>query len=421
MDFEFTDRNRNVIAPDSPFQPPVKRSHNDMSMSAPPFPQPNPYTPSFGTNSNVPFLFKQAIPPSMPDPPWQPRSPMQQHQPEINDVSMDDASPPKLEMPVPITAERAVATGALSRVFRSRQKQKFRTSRRGGRSRMYDEDADETDEEDLTETDEEGELTASTPHRRRGLQKSHSEPVTTTANHNHHYTFHVPTPQLSHSEIPYILLGYLQFFFNLSLVITLLYLMYCFFRAVQKDVEQKMVENTLDTLQEISACAQLYNDNYCADKPSPIIALQCQEWKACMARDATIVGRTRLLAQLIGEVIDGFMEPITWRTMVNLIFTTTSLAMGIAFINTLLMFYRGRHAPQSMPVPTATPSFQGFGAQSLPPYWGQAPAPLGGGMSRHEGINDLGRGWSTSGDVNDVSETPSRRRKISDDEDVKLR
>jgi len=343
---------------------------------------------------------------------------MQQNQVEINDVSMHDASPTELDMPVPIKAERTVATGALSRVFRSRQKQKLRTSRRGDRSRTYDDDADETGGEDLSETDEEGEHVATTPHRRRGLQKSHSEPVTTTANHNHHYTFHVPTPQLSHSEIPYVLLGYLQFFFNLSLVLALLYLMYCFFRAVQKDVEQKMLENTLDTLQEISACAHLYNDNYCADKPSPIIVSQCQEWKACMARDATIVGRTKLLAQLIGEVINGFMEPITWRTM---IFTTTSLAMGIAFINTLLMFYRGRHAPQSMPVPTPTSSFQSFGAQSLPPYWGQALTPLGYGMSKHEGINDSGRGWSTSGNVDDVSEAPSRRRKISDDEDVKLR
>ena len=37
-----------------------------------------------------------------------------------------------------------------------------------------------------------------------------------------------------------------------------------------------------------------------------------------MERDASIVGRTRLLAELIGEVINGFVEPITWRTLVCL-------------------------------------------------------------------------------------------------------
>ena len=36
-----------------------------------------------------------------------------------------------------------------------------------------------------------------------------------------------------------------------------------------------------------------------------------------MERDASIVGRTRLLAELIGEVINGFMEPISWRTLVS--------------------------------------------------------------------------------------------------------
>lgn len=131
----------------------------------------------------------------------------------------------------------------------------------------------------------------------------------------------------------YLVFRYLQFFFNLSLVVGFLYLSYCFVRAVQKDVEQKIVENTLgetfyssarpaltsitETLQEISACERLYADNYCADKPAPYMVMQCEEWRACMKRDASIVGRTRLLAELIGEVINSFMEPISWRTLVS--------------------------------------------------------------------------------------------------------
>lgn len=74
----------------------------------------------------------------------------------------------------------------------------------------------------------------------------------------------------------------------------------------------------LESMQEIKACASLYTDNFCAEKPSPIIMLQCHEWKACMERDASIVARTKLLAELIGEVINGFMEPISWRTLVSL-------------------------------------------------------------------------------------------------------
>ena len=86
----------------------------------------------------------------------------------------------------------------------------------------------------------------------------------------------------------------------------------------------------LESLQEIKACASMYADNYCADKPSPIIVHQCHEWKTCMERDASIVGRTKLLAELIGEVINSFMEPITWRTLVNL---ARPLAMTAAYLH----------------------------------------------------------------------------------------
>ncbi|KAF8486703.1 Di-sulfide bridge nucleocytoplasmic transport domain-containing protein [Gautieria morchelliformis] len=378
MDFEFTDKNRNVIPIDSPFRTPVKRSHTDMATPTPPFPQPNPSTPTFCSTSNVPFMFHQPAPSSTPSHPWVPSSGPRMLLPEVNDVDMQDVSPPK---PETSTSEvRTVATGALSRVFRARQKQKERSR----------------------------EL-VSRPQRRRGggMRKSYSEPITTTSSHNHHYTLHMPARQLSHSEIPYMLLGYLQFFFNLSLVIGLLYLMFYFVRAVQKDVEQKMAEHMLESLQEIKECARLYADNFCAEKPSPIIMLQCQEWKACMDRDASIVGRTRLLAELIGEVINGFMEPITWRTM---IFLTTALTMGIALINTLLMFYRARHAPiNNSPPPPPNPMMYG----ALPPYWGQSPNPsFPYAFDRQDEGSEIRRPWSAPMDGEDSLETPSRRRRL---------
>lgn len=210
---------------------------------------------------NVPFLMHQPPPPSQTSIYWTPKSgPVV----ETNDVSMEDASPPRIEMPSPQVNERPIATGALIRVFRSRQKQRER-SQGGRRSRRRverdDEEYTSNDTQDESEDDVDVQL-ATSPRRGRGLKKSYSEPLATTSNHNHHYTFHVSKPELSHSEIPYLLLGYvlltldtsmplirqpsyLQFFFNLSLVLGLLYILYSFARAVQKDVEQKMLENTL--------------------------------------------------------------------------------------------------------------------------------------------------------------------------------
>ncbi|KIJ40112.1 hypothetical protein M422DRAFT_256935 [Sphaerobolus stellatus SS14] len=133
--------------------------------------------------------------------------------------------------------------------------------------------------------------------------------------------------------------------------------------------------------------------------------MQCEEWKACMAQDASIVSRTRLLAELIGEVVNSFMEPISWRTM---IFTATSLGLGIALVNSLFMFYRARHAPGHQPAPSMPP-------QQYPaaPYWPSAP----GLPYMQDQRNDFRRGWSVGPDSGDVMETPSRRRRLNGPED----
>ncbi len=37
-----------------------------------------------------------------------------------------------------------------------------------------------------------------------------------------------------------------------------------------------------------------------------------------MNRDPTVVGRAKVGAELIAEVINGFVEPISWKTLVGL-------------------------------------------------------------------------------------------------------
>jgi hypothetical protein len=37
-----------------------------------------------------------------------------------------------------------------------------------------------------------------------------------------------------------------------------------------------------------------------------------------MNRDPTVVGRAKVGAELIAEVINGFVEPISWKTLVRI-------------------------------------------------------------------------------------------------------
>lgn len=66
-------------------------------------------------------------------------------------------------------------------------------------------------------------------------------------------------------------------------------------------------------------CTIQYKNNNCKE-PIPAMIQQCGNWETCMSRDPTIVGRARVGAELIAEVVNGFVEPISWKTLVSLPF-----------------------------------------------------------------------------------------------------
>jgi len=72
-----------------------------------------------------------------------------------------------------------------------------------------------------------------------------------------------------------------------------------------------------DMVQEIALCALQYKNNLCASSPIPAMAQQCGIWETCMQRDPTIIGRAKVSAELIAEVVNGFVEPISWKTLVR--------------------------------------------------------------------------------------------------------
>ena len=120
-----------------------------------------------------------------------------------------------------------------------------------------------------------------------------------------------------------------------------------FIITVQRDVEHRISEysqgmayfelqwvyqsltGSEDIIQEISMCAVQYNDNRCA-QPDPIPAMiqQCSNWETCMNRDPALVGRAKVGAELIAEVVNGFVEPISWKTLVRLYRNRERIELG---------------------------------------------------------------------------------------------
>lgn len=62
-------------------------------------------------------------------------------------------------------------------------------------------------------------------------------------------------------------------------------------------------------------CALQHKNNLC-ENPLPAMGQQCAIWATCMSRDPTIVGRAKVGAEMIAEVVNGFVEPISWKALV---------------------------------------------------------------------------------------------------------
>lgn len=188
---------------------------------------------TFGSNHNFPFLFAQGGQTSSPHP-WTPPALNPSTNPflppatqEIKDVDMSDASPGKTEENKEVG--RPMALGGLKRIYNQRQKAKLRRVKR--QENHSDDDIDED--------------TGSN---------------STTHNTSNHYTLNLPAPLASRPDTPYILLGYvlllsslilltssryLQFCFNLTLILLFLYLAVQFILTVQRDVEQRISEYSM--------------------------------------------------------------------------------------------------------------------------------------------------------------------------------
>ncbi|KDQ54960.1 hypothetical protein JAAARDRAFT_160313 [Jaapia argillacea MUCL 33604] len=404
MDFQFTSRPSSNMKPvwaesQDEQSSPRKRTHTDLNPSTPLFAPTTPGRPTFGTNQNIPFIFQTPAPQSSPSHPWTPPtgfSPAKAFPvPEVRDVDMAELSPQQPEEGGSEQKEgvRAVALGAMRRVFNSRHKASGRDRSRGRLNSSPRRRGDTELEDDYGGTESESENEESGGRGRRTLTRTMSN----------HYTLNMPAPAPPQSDMPYILLGYLQFFFNLSLILVFLYLLVQFILTVQRDVEQRISEYSMDIIQEIAGCALHYKNNLCSSTPIPAMAAQCRAWETCMNRDPTKVGRAKVGAELIAEVVNGFVEPISWKT---LIFTLTSLSFLTLFINTLLSLYRSRLLASSSASAASHPP---------PPLHGQPSFPALMPHQQHGGyLPSPAPGW-TPGPAWEP-QTPARRirRRIED-------
>ncbi|KAM3420984.1 hypothetical protein BST61_g1412 [Cercospora zeina] len=178
-----------------------------------------------------------------------------------------------------------------------------------------------------------------------------------------------------HPTVPHILSFYAQLLFNISLLAGCLYLIYCFWSAVQGDVDKKSEEAMADIMVEMADCALHYTTNNC-DPSTRVPALNtvCETWHKCMNRDASKIGRAKVSAHTFAEIFNSFVEPISWKAMVFTFlivfgcFASGNLAFGF-FRDKQHQHQQQQYYHQQPPPPTPQRAFSGQNGQQQQQQW----------------------------------------------------
>ncbi|OBA23531.1 hypothetical protein METBIDRAFT_19906, partial [Metschnikowia bicuspidata var. bicuspidata NRRL YB-4993] len=144
-------------------------------------------------------------------------------------------------------------------------------------------------------------------------------------------------------RIPYVLLLYLQLFFNAVIVSVVIYLLYTVVRTVRQDVRHKIEMYTADAIQEISLCSRQYYRNRCSNDGTniraPALEETCMALEKCMNRDPQQIGKSQITAETFADILNGFMNPISWKLTVLF---TGLIVGGVFIINVAFGTYRSR-------------------------------------------------------------------------------
>ena len=102
------------------------------------------------------------------------------------------------------------------------------------------------------------------------------------------------------------------------LLLLLLSLIILFLHTIKTDVQQRLAALTIELRAEIISCAKAYVDNNC-DSPTrgPLLAPHCSAWELCMEKEVVVVGKAKIVAEILADVVNGFVEVISLKTMVS--------------------------------------------------------------------------------------------------------
>jgi len=146
-----------------------------------------------------------------------------------------------------------------------------------------------------------------------------------------------------HFLMPYVIAGYLQLLFNVVIVAVLLVSLLSIVWSIRNDITGKVMEQTIEAQAIVRRCYNEYMDNRCNETQSlPLLRQQCHTWYVCMTRDPKSIGsKTKLYAETLSEVLNSFVEPISYRTLSVILL----LLLGFTLVSNLAFHFAKKKSP----------------------------------------------------------------------------
>ncbi|CAO0791786.1 unnamed protein product [Mucor circinelloides] len=147
---------------------------------------------------------------------------------------------------------------------------------------------------------------------------------------------------LRHRDISYTVIIYIQMAFNIIVSTTVLYIFGKIILTVRQDFRLKTEEHTEALHKEKLICTNNYIINHCGQNDRiPAIEDMCNEWASCMNRDK-VVAQAKVSAEAIAEIINSFVEPISYKT---LIFFSLLTLGTLVFSNVAFSIFKRNYKP----------------------------------------------------------------------------
>ncbi|KAI9488405.1 Di-sulfide bridge nucleocytoplasmic transport domain-containing protein [Zychaea mexicana] len=141
-----------------------------------------------------------------------------------------------------------------------------------------------------------------------------------------------------HQAVSMAMINWLQFIFNTSLTVLILYILFMVLWTLRHDFRIKTEEYTAAILDEIALCNRNYGINHCDPSTRvPAMEEKCNFWEACKNRDPLLITRSKVSAEMAAEILNSFVEPISYKT---LFFLTVLVIGSLVVSNTAFRLYR---------------------------------------------------------------------------------